>query len=192
MHKDKVIIKEFDDGGNLLNLIEKIDDIEWINKLSPLSYKVTREKGTEKAFSLSGYEIYERGIYRCICCNNALFSSDTKYNSYTGWPSFWQPIAEENVLFKIDSYLGINRIEVLCSLCDAHLGHVFNDGPEPTGARFCMNTSAFKFISYNKNEEIISNNENLLNANDIEQSLTSRIIKWYINKYKKFSNVDSE
>lgn len=121
-----------------------------------------------------------------------MFSSDTKYNSYTGWPSFWQPIAEENVLFKIDSYLGINRIEVLCSLCDAHLGHVFNDGPEPTGARFCMNTSAFKFISYNKNEEIISNNENLLNANDIEQSLTSRIIKWYINKYKKFSKVDSE
>ena len=135
---NKVTIMRFSDEGKTLGLVTmaKINKgTEWRKVLSPLAYQVTREQGTEWAFSQAGYDRHESGIYRCICCDNALFDANTKYDSHTGWPSFWQPIATENVHEIGDHKFGIPRTEVQCSLCDAHLGHVFNDGPEPTGLR---------------------------------------------------------
>ena len=143
-------IIEFDDKGNFLreSQKEKVFNPDWEKTLPDICFRVTRQHETERAFSVPGYENYQKGLYRCICCNNALFSSDTKFNSYTGWPSFWQPIAHENITLLEDRSLGVVRIEVQCTLCDAHLGHVFSDGPEPTGLRFCINTAAMKFIKY--------------------------------------------
>ena len=111
----------------------------------PLAYEVTRKQGTEAAFSQPGYDRHEAGLYRCVCCDNALFNA-TKYDSGTGWPSFWQPIATQNVLNVEDREFGMTRTEVRCALCDSHLGHVFDDGPKPTGLRSCMNTVALRFI----------------------------------------------
>jgi peptide-methionine (R)-S-oxide reductase len=142
------IIKFADDGHALgSETLEKVHkDAEWRKTLSPLAYDVTRKQGTEMAFSQPGYNRHEPGIYRCICCDNALFNAKTKYDSGTGWPSFWQPIAAENVREVTDHLYGMTRTEVQCTLCDAHLGHVFNDGPQPTGLRYCMNTVAMRFI----------------------------------------------
>jgi peptide-methionine (R)-S-oxide reductase len=120
-------------------------DSEWKKQLSPLSFDVTRREGTERPFS-SDLELHDRGLFRCICCDNALFSSETKFDSHTGWPSFWKPIAKENVVETTDRSLGMARTAVSCRQCDAHLGHVFDDGPAPTGLRYCMNAVAMHFV----------------------------------------------
>jgi peptide-methionine (R)-S-oxide reductase len=146
---DKVTVMLFADDGKPLgraNLPKVRRDEEWRRVLSPLAYEVTRQQGTERAFSQPGYDRHEPGLYRCVCCDNALFDAKTKYDSGTGWPSFWQPIAPENVREVDDHMLGMTRTEVRCSLCDAHLGHVFDDGPKPTGLRYCMNTVALRFV----------------------------------------------
>ena len=121
-------------------------DAEWKQQLSSVSYQVTRNAGTERAYTGSTWNNHDHGIYRCICCDNALFSSETKFESGTGWPSFWQPIAKENVIETSDETIGMSRTEVKCRECDAHLGHVFDDGPRPTGLRYCMNSAAMKFV----------------------------------------------
>jgi peptide-methionine (R)-S-oxide reductase len=121
-------------------------DGEWKQQLSPVSYQVARHAGTERAYTGNTWDNHEHGIYRCICCDNALFSSETKFESHTGWPSFWQPIAKENVIETSDESMGMSRTEVKCRECDAHLGHLFDDGPRPTGLRYCMNSAAMKFV----------------------------------------------
>jgi peptide-methionine (R)-S-oxide reductase len=121
-------------------------DAEWKRQLSPVSYEVTRHAGTERAYTGATWNLHERGIFRCICCDTALFSSETKFESGTGWPSFWQPIARENIAVASDSSQGMERDAVSCRRCDAHQGHVFEDGPPPTGLRYCMNSAAMRFV----------------------------------------------
>jgi len=120
-------------------------DEEWRCDLTAEQYYVTRQKGTERAFTGPLCNNKERGVYRCVCCGNELFSSETKYESGSGWPSFWQPLAEDRVAEEVDNSHGTVRTEALCSQCDAHLGHVFPDGPRPTGLRYCMNSAALRF-----------------------------------------------
>lgn len=119
---------------------------EWKKQLTPQQYHVLREQGTEAPSSGATWNNHDKGIYRCAACGNDLFSSEHKYESGTGWPSFWQPIAKENVTEKPDNGLFMRRTEILCSRCDGHLGHVFDDGPKPTGLRYCMNSAAMTFV----------------------------------------------
>ena len=124
-------------------------DEEWRKILSNEQYNICRQKGTETAFSGTYWDAKETGIYQCVCCDNDLFDSSTKFNSGTGWPSFYQAIDEQQVATKEDSSLFMKRTEVLCNKCDAHLGHVFPDGPQPTGQRFCINSASLKLKNDN-------------------------------------------
>jgi len=145
-----VVIANFSPSGKNLGTVrmEKIvkTDAEWKALLMPEQYEVARHAGTEAAFTGSTWNNHADGLYRCVCCGTALFDSKTKFESGTGWPSFWQPIAKTNIAETRDSSLFMDRIAVSCARCDAHLGHVFDDGPKPTGLRYCMNSASLKFV----------------------------------------------
>jgi methionine-R-sulfoxide reductase len=145
----KVKVKVFDRAGHLIGPIEmervEKSDAEWQKQLTPQQFQIARGKGTERPFCGTLLDNKRTGVYTCICCNLPLFSSDGKFNSGTGWPSFFAPVAEENVSTDEDHSYGMRRVEILCTRCDAHLGHVFDDGPRPTGQRFCVNSESLGF-----------------------------------------------
>ncbi len=121
-------------------------DAEWKKQLTPIEYTVSRHDGTERPYTGSTWNLHDKGLYRCVACDTALYDSETKYESNTGWPSFWQPIAEENIVKTTDRSFLMARTAISCKRCDGHLGHVFDDGPKPTGLRYCMNSAAMKFV----------------------------------------------
>ena len=147
----EVLIENFSPAGASLGTarVPKVirSAAQWRQQLSALSYDVTRREGTETPFTGASWNLHANGLYHCICCDTVLFDSRTKFESGTGWPSFWQPISKYNVVEGVDNSLGMTRSAVSCRRCDAHLGHVFDDGPKPTGLRFCMNSAAMQFVA---------------------------------------------
>ena len=145
-----VTIIDFDDAGRKLGpaVRKKVvrSDGEWRRQLTAGQYWSARRGSTDTPFTGTYYQMETAGLFRCVCCGNALFSSSTKFDSGTGWPSFSAPVAAENIRTQSDNSLSVERVEVLCRLCDAHLGHVFDDGPPPTGLRYCINESALRFV----------------------------------------------
>jgi len=150
----RVEIEAFDATGESRGVsgVEKIvkSDAQWREQLSPLAFDVTRKEGTERAFTGPYWDAHDDGLFRCVCCDTALFDSKTKYDSGTGWPSFFAPISKINIVESVDNSYLMRRVAVSCKRCDAHLGHVFTDGPKPTGLRYCVNGVALRFVERGK------------------------------------------